>query len=51
MKTRLTQRRIKAPKASACGMCKPWKKGWQDKKTVSQLRRAIDAAQQMGECA
>src|SRR5213595_1211697 len=25
MKTKLTQRRIKARKLSACGLCKPWK--------------------------
>jgi hypothetical protein len=34
VKTNLTQRRIKARKASACGLCKPWKQGWADKKTV-----------------
>jgi hypothetical protein len=28
MKTNLTQRRIKARKSSACGLCKPWRQGW-----------------------
>jgi hypothetical protein len=32
MKTKLTQRRIKARKSSACAMFKPWKKGRADKK-------------------
>jgi hypothetical protein len=40
MKTNLTQRRIKAHKASACGLCKPWKQGWADKKTVRDIRHA-----------
>ncbi len=40
MKTKLTQRRIRASKASACGLCKPQKRGWADKKTVPDLRAA-----------
>jgi hypothetical protein len=46
MKTNLTQRRVKAHKASACGLCKPWKQGWADKKTVRDIRRAQRAQQQ-----
>ena len=49
MKTKLTQRRFKAQKSSACGLCKPWKKGGEDKKTVGQLRKAQDADQQLKE--
>jgi hypothetical protein len=49
MKTNLTQRRIKARKASACGLCKPWKQGWADKKTVRDLRHAQRAQQQLSE--
>jgi hypothetical protein len=47
MKTKQTQRRIKAQKRSSCAMCKPWKKGWEDKKTISQLRKAQDAESQL----
>jgi len=49
MKTKLTQRRIKARKASACGLCKPWKQGWADKKTVRDIRHAQRAQQQLSE--
>jgi hypothetical protein len=49
MKTKLTQRRFKAQKSSAWGLCKPWKKGGEDKKTVGQLRKAQDADQQLKE--
>jgi hypothetical protein len=49
MKTNLTQRRIKARKRSACGMCKPWKQGWADKKTVRDVRQAQGAEQQLKE--
>ena len=34
MKTKLTQRQFKAHKASACGLCKPWKQS----KTVRNIR-------------
>jgi len=47
MKTKLTQRRVKARKASACGLCKPWKQGWADKKTVRDIRHAQSAGQQL----
>jgi hypothetical protein len=43
------QRRIKARKASACGLCKPWKQGWADKKTVRDIRHAQRAQQQLAE--
>jgi hypothetical protein len=31
------------------GLCKPWKKGGEDKKTVGQVRKAQDAQQQLKE--
>ena len=40
MKGDLTKRRFKAQKSSACGLCKPWKRGGDDKKTVRDLRVA-----------
>jgi hypothetical protein len=49
MKTKLTQRQIKAHKARACALCKPWKQGWADKKTVRDIRHAHRAAQQLRE--
>ena len=49
MKTKLTQRRIRASKASACGLCKPHKRGMADKKTVADVRAAIGAEQQFRE--
>jgi hypothetical protein len=47
MKTKLTQRRIKAPKKSACAMCKPWKRGHEGKRTVTEQRKAVSAEQQL----
>jgi addiction module HigA family antidote len=47
MKTKLTQRRIKARKSSACGLCQPWKQGWM--KTVRDIRHAQRAQQQLSE--
>jgi hypothetical protein len=47
MKTKLTQRRIKARKASACGQCKPWKQRWM--KTVRDIRHAQYAEQRLAE--
>jgi hypothetical protein len=41
MKSNFTKRRYKAQKNSACAMCKPHKRGWEDKKTVRDLRIAI----------
>ena len=49
VKTKLTQRRIKARKASACGLCKPWKQGWADKKPARDIRHAQRAQQQLSE--
>jgi hypothetical protein len=49
MKTKLIQRRIKAHKLRACGLCKPWKQGWADKKTVCDIRHAQSAEQQLRE--
>jgi hypothetical protein len=47
VKTNLTQRRIKARKASACGLCKPWKQGWM--KSPRDIRHAQRAQQQLSE--
>jgi len=47
MKTNLIKRRYKAQKKSACGLCKPHKRGWEDKKTVSDLRIALKHAQEI----
>jgi hypothetical protein len=41
MKTKFTQRRYRASKRSACGLCKPQKRGWDDKKTFNDLRHAV----------
>jgi hypothetical protein len=49
MKSKLTQRRYRAPKRSACGLCKPQQRGWSDKKTVADLRRAVGQKQQIRE--
>jgi len=49
VKTRLTQRRIKARKRRACGLCKPWKQGGADKKTARDLRLAEGAEQELWE--
>jgi hypothetical protein len=40
MKTNLLKRRYKAQKKSACGLCKPNKRGGEDKKTMRDLRLA-----------
>ena len=49
MKSKFVQRRYRAPKRSACAMCNPQKRGWADKKTVTDLRRAIGQEQQIRE--
>jgi len=49
VKSKTTQRRIKAPKRSACGACKPWKKGGQGKRTHREVKKAVDADQQLKE--
>ncbi|MGI8435378.1 MAG: hypothetical protein ACR2NX_00510 [Chthoniobacterales bacterium] len=48
MKSDLTERRYKAPKRSACAMCKPHKRGWEDKKTVRDLRSALQHENELG---
>ncbi len=47
MKSKVTQRRYRAPKRSACGLCKPQQRGRADKKTPGDLRRAIGQEQDM----
>jgi hypothetical protein len=42
-------RRIKGRKSSACGLCKPWRQGWADKKTARDIQHAQRAAQQLRE--
>jgi len=49
MKSKFTQRRYRAPKRSACAMCKPQQRGWADKKTPGDLRRVIAQEQQIRE--
>ncbi len=49
VKTNLTKRRFKAPKRSSCGLCKPHKRGWDDKKTPSELRTAVKHAEELRE--
>ncbi len=49
MKTNLTKRRFKAPKRSSCALCKPHKRGWDDKKKPGELRVAVKHAQELRE--
>jgi len=49
MKTKAIQRRYRAPKRSACGLSKSHQRGWADKKTPSDLRRALAQEQQIRE--
>jgi hypothetical protein len=49
MKSKFTQRRYHASKHSSCAMCKPQQRGWADKKTPGDLRRAIAQEQQIRE--
>jgi hypothetical protein len=49
MKSKVIQRRYRASKRSACGLCKPQQRGWADKKTPADLRRAIGQEQQIQE--
>lgn len=30
-------------------MCKPWKRGWQQKRTHREVKKAVDADQQLKE--
>jgi hypothetical protein len=47
VKSNFTKRRYKAQKSSACAMCKPYKRGWEDKKNVRDLRVAIQHEQEL----
>jgi hypothetical protein len=47
MKSNFTQRRYRAPKRRACGLCKPQKQGWADEKTFADVRRAVADEQQL----
>jgi len=47
LKTNLTKRRFKAPKRSSCGLCKPHKRGWDDKKRTGEMRAAIKHVQEL----
>ncbi len=49
MKSNQTKRRFKAQKRSSCAMCKPYKRGWEDKKDINRLRAAQDHEQQLKE--
>lgn len=49
MKTNLAKRRFKAPKRRSCALCKPHKRGWDDKKTAGELRTAVKHAQELRE--
>ena len=49
MKTKLTQRRYRASKRSACGLCKPQQRGMADKKTPADVRRAVGHEQELQE--
>jgi hypothetical protein len=46
----MTQRRYRAPKRSACGLCKPPQRGWADKRTPADVHRAIGQEQEMWDC-
>jgi hypothetical protein len=50
MKSKMTQRRYRAPKRSACGLCKPQQRGWADKRTPADVRRVIGQEQEMWDC-
>jgi hypothetical protein len=47
MKSKFTQRRYRAPKQCACGLCKPQKQGWADKKTFADVRQAVAHEQEV----
>jgi len=49
LKTNLTKRRYKAPKRSSCPLCKPNKRGRDDKKSVSEVRTAVKHAEELRE--
>jgi hypothetical protein len=47
MKRKLTQRRYRASKQRACGLCKPQKQGWADKKTFADVRQTVAHEQEI----
>ena len=47
MKSKAVQRRYRASKRLACGLCKSHQRGWADKKAHRYLRRAIGQEQQV----
>ncbi len=49
MKTNLRKARFKAPKNSSCPMCNPNKRGWEDKKTMQDLRSAARHEFELGD--
>jgi hypothetical protein len=49
LKANLMKRRIKAPKRSSCALCKPHKRGWNDKKNPGELRIAVKHSQELRE--
>ena len=49
MKSKHTQKRYKAQKKSSCPMCKPWKKGWEDKKVIREIKKGISMDEQLKE--
>ena len=47
MKSDLTKRRYRAQNRSACAMCKPHQRGWEDKKTTGDMRVAVKHEQEI----
>jgi hypothetical protein len=47
MKSKFIQRRYRASKQRACGLCKPQKQGWADKKTFADVRQAVAHEQEV----
>jgi hypothetical protein len=47
MKSKFTQRRYRASKQRACGLCKPQQQGWADKKTCADVRQAVAHEQEV----
>ncbi|MDD5224870.1 MAG: hypothetical protein PHE84_12870 [bacterium] len=38
-------------KKRSCALCKPWKKGWMDRRTVSWIREDVKTVQEIREMA
>jgi hypothetical protein len=47
MKSKHVQKRYKAEKKSSCAMCKGYKRGWQDKKTIGEIKKGISWDEQI----